>query len=95
MTADRRGGLVLLAAGVAGTALALGGCTVGSGSGSASGPLWVQGCEGTQAAPAAFDLRPTFFAGDPIDDPSKATSVNRLLIRLQRTKPAQAMELRR
>jgi hypothetical protein len=91
VTGDRRAGLVLLAAGAAGPALTLGGCTVGSGAGSASGPLWVQGCEGTQTAPAAFDLHPTFFAGDPIDDPSQVTSVNRLLIRMQRT--GQAIEI--
>jgi hypothetical protein len=91
VTADRRAGLVLLAAGAAGTTLALGGCTVGSGSGSASGPLWVLGCEGTQAAPAAFDLHPTFFAADPIDDPSQATNIDRLLIRMQRT--GQAIEI--
>jgi hypothetical protein len=74
----------------AGLGLALAGCTVGSGSGSATGPLWVVGCNmgedfGTPAMPAAYDLHPTFFAADPIDDLSQGTNINRLVIRMQRT----------
>lgn len=53
-----------------------GGCTVGGGSGSASGPIFVRGCypNGTDYAsdlmgtPKFFDLQPTFFAGDPTED---------------------------
>jgi hypothetical protein len=73
----------------AGAAIALGGCTVGSGSGSAMGPLWVLGCSqgsdfGTAQSPACYNLAPSFFAGDPIDDLS-AANMSRLVIRMQRT----------
>jgi len=73
----------------AGAALAFGGCTVGSGSGSAMGPLWVLGCSqgsdfGSPQSPACYDLSPSFFAGDPIDDLSSA-NMSRLVIRMQRT----------
>jgi len=67
-------------------------CTVGSGSGSAKGPLWVLGCRsglpggnlGTPAAPSNFSLDPIFFAGEPIEDVSKTVHENRLVIRMQR-----------
>ncbi len=67
--------------GACGAAIALGGCTVGSGSGAASGSLFVVACnygatlgdmrpDGTiQAGP--YDLAPTFFAGTPTDDQIK------------------------
>jgi hypothetical protein len=77
-----------LAAGLATGALA--GCTVGSGSGSATGSLWVLSCDngssyGTQAAPEAFDLSPTFFAGEPLEDLSMGpTHRNQLILRMQR-----------
>lgn len=86
----RRAALVLLG-------IAAAGCTVGSGSGSAKGSLWVNGCNnssnygtppmGTAAAvPAAFDLQPTFFAGEPIDDLSMSSlPKNRLTLRMQRS----------
>jgi hypothetical protein len=69
------------------------GCTVGNGSGTASGTLKVIGCnEGdTLKDGQPYDLRPTFFAGEPIEDTCPARSscpaahTNRLLIRLQRT----------
>jgi hypothetical protein len=80
----------------------LGGCSVGKGVGAASGALYEYGCSesgdycsspgvcGTEAAPVPYDLRPTFFAGDPIDDlrqvnPGSAIMNNRLTIRLQRS----------
>jgi hypothetical protein len=78
-----------------------GGCSVGSGVGAASGSLYVYGCSkdgdycsggqcGTESAPAPYDLRPSFFAGEPIDDLREFTTEsetaimsNRLIIRLQ------------
>jgi hypothetical protein len=74
--------------------VATAGCTVGGGSGSAKGTLWVTGCSdnanapnlGTPTAQVAYDLQPTFFAGEPIED--LATGVmhkNRLILRMQRT----------
>jgi hypothetical protein len=88
--------VVLLGLGVSG----LCGCTVGKGVGAASGTLYEYGCSkngdycsssgvcGTEAAPAPYDLRPSFFAGEPIDDlrqlnPGSAIMNNRLSIRLQ------------
>ena len=67
-------------------ALSVGGCTpVGDGAGAAIGPLWILGCDdgkdvGTMAAPVDYDLKPTFFAGEPIGEPPH----NRLIIRMQR-----------
>ena len=69
------------------------GCTVGEGSGSAMGMLWILGCNpppnidyGTEAAPALFNLSPTFFAGEPIEDISDSKPAhNRLTIRMQRS----------
>ena len=57
----------LLAIGIVG---ASSGCTVGSGSGYANGPVWVTGCMpdhdyGTPTMPEYYQLAPTFFAGDP------------------------------
>jgi hypothetical protein len=79
-------------AGVTVAALAaITGCTVGSGSGSATGSLWVAGCNngsdlGTQAAPVAYALEPTFFAGEPLDDLSQGPNYkNRLIVRMQHT----------
>ncbi len=55
-----------------------GGCTVGGGSGAASGPIYVLGCypngsdytsdSTDKGGPKFFDLQPTFFAGDPTED---------------------------
>ena len=74
---------------------------MGQGNGTAAGDMFVLGCsasgdyrfggdDGTKTSPVAFDLKPEFFAGDPIDDPrlgQKGTLVpsNRILIRLQRS----------
>ena len=80
----------------------LGGCSVGKGVGAASGSLFEYGCSkdgdycsapkvcGTETIPVAFDLKPTFFAGEPIDDlrqlnPGSAIMNNRLTVRLQRS----------
>jgi hypothetical protein len=82
--------------------LGLGGCSVGKGVGAASGTLYEYGCSktgdycsapgvcGTEASPVAYDLRPSFFAGEPIDDlrehkSGSAIMSNRLIIRLQRS----------
>lgn len=79
------------------------GCSVGKGVGAASGNLYEYGCSkngdygcsspdkcGTEIKPAPFDLKPSFFAGEPIDDlrqlnPGTAIMSNRLTIRLQRS----------
>jgi hypothetical protein len=73
----RRGGLL-----AAGAMLALGGCTVGAGSGAASGDLFVLACnygrfygrpnlDGGVLETIGYDLAPTFFAGTPTDDQIK------------------------
>jgi len=70
-------------------ALSAAGCTpVGEGSGAVVGPIWIRGCQdgkdlGTIEAPHDYDLRPTFFAGEPIGHISEPP-VNRLIIRMQR-----------
>lgn len=79
------------------------GCSVGNGVGAASGGIYVYGCSksgdycpngvcGTRDAPAPYDLKPSFFAGEPIDDlreystgSSQEVMLNRLMIRLQRS----------
>jgi hypothetical protein len=80
----------------------LGGCSVGKGVGAASGTLFELACSkagdycyapdqcGTADLPVPFDLKPTFFAGEPIDDlrqvdPGTAIMSNRITIRLQRS----------
>jgi hypothetical protein len=77
-------------------------CSVGKGSGAASGILYEYGCNdngdycsapgvcGTEANPVPYDLAPTFFAGEPIDDlreynAGSAIMDNRIIIRLQRS----------
>jgi hypothetical protein len=81
-------------------ALGAAACTVGNGVGAASGTLFVYSCSksgdycpsqgacGTAANPAPYDLKPSFFAGEPIDDlreysAGSAIMSNRLIIRLQ------------
>ena len=80
------------------------GCSVGKGVGAASGKIFEYGCAkdgdyrgsdgtiGTETNPADYDLRPSFFAGEPIDDLRQYSSGsenlimdNRLTIRLQRS----------
>jgi hypothetical protein len=83
-----RGGLLISAGFVM---LAAAGCTIGSGEGRASGPLWILNCEdgedwGAPDAPEPFDLQPTFFAGEPIGDiATGGPPQNRVIIRMQRT----------
>src|SRR5262245_36348382 len=82
--------LRLMPAAALAAAVAAAGCTVGGGSGSAKGQLWILGCVkgepyGTQAAPMDFDLAPSFFAGEPIEDISDGPPSNRLIIRMQRS----------
>jgi hypothetical protein len=68
---------------------ALGGaCTVGDGQGEAFGTLYVKGCRGEgdfgmPTAPAVYNLRPAFFAGEPTEDIKKDGTRNRIVIRLQ------------
>jgi hypothetical protein len=81
-------------------ALAAAGCGVGQGSGEAKGQLFVFDCSssgdycvsgvcGTPAAPAAYDLKPAFFVGEPLDDLTRNTTggsrhdMNRVTLRLQ------------
>jgi hypothetical protein len=69
--------------------LSAAGCTVGNGSGTANGMLWILGCRegadlGTPAAPEEWSLDPTFFAGEPIEDIADGPPENRLTIRMQR-----------
>jgi hypothetical protein len=68
------------------------GCTVGSGAGSAVGPLYVVGCNtrngplslGTFDTPACFNLNPSFFAANPTEEFSGSQlPSNRLTIRMQ------------
>src|SRR6188508_307284 len=72
-------------------ALSAAGCTpVGDGTGEARGLLWIHGCDegkdvGTEAVPEPYDLKPTFFAGEPIGDISGGPPQNRLIIRMQRS----------
>ncbi len=74
-------------------ALAAGGCTVGSGSGSTSGDIFFLGCKpngdpyGVPDKLQFFDLDPHFFAGEPFEDPADvavAQPKNILTIRVQR-----------
>ena len=95
MTGPRALGVAALATVAAGGAF---GCTVGSGVGTATGDLYVFSCScstfnctkstdlGSPTMPAAFDLAPRFFAGEPIDDISRSSiASNRLVIRMSRT----------
>jgi hypothetical protein len=83
-------------------ALGLGACSIGKGVGAASGYIYEYGCNkngdygaspdggATEASPAPYDLHPTYFAGEPIDDLREyraGTEImsNRLIIRLQRS----------
>lgn len=78
-------GAVAAAWGAAGIA-----CTVGEGSGEASGTLFVAACTaagdlGSREVPAAYELNPGFFAGEPIEDVARTGSQTRLIIRMQRS----------
>jgi hypothetical protein len=69
---------------VCGTLTAFGGCSVGSGSGSTTGPLFVVSCDkGASRAAAPYDLAPTFFTGLTVDDLKKGPgAMNQLYIDL-------------
>jgi hypothetical protein len=73
---------------VCGALAAFGGCSVGSGSGSITGPLFVVSCiptpdGGYGVAPAPYDLAPTFFTGSPVDDLMRGPgAMNKLYIDL-------------
>jgi hypothetical protein len=96
----RRVSFLLGAATVA--TLLLSGCSVGKGVGAASGEVFEYGCskngdwcdsgDGGVCGPKAYDLEPSFFAGEPIDDlrqyaegSGNLIMNNRLTIRLQRS----------
>jgi hypothetical protein len=80
-------------------ALGAGGCSVGKGVGAASGYIYEYGCSkngdygttpdaGAKLVADPYDLHPTFFAGEPIDDLREYSAgteprKNRLIIRLQ------------
>ena len=68
-------------------------CSVGDGSGTAFGPLFIEDCNsdrcsgarnlGTRAEPKEYQLDPHFFAGEPIEDLRDGVRQNRLILRLQ------------
>jgi len=62
------------------------GCAVGSGDGDAKGPMFIAGCGDYSNAdePTVFDLNPSFFAGEPVEDIRESATQNRLSMRLQR-----------
>jgi hypothetical protein len=87
-------------------ALGLAACSAGRGVGAASGSIYEYGCNkngdycmpdgdggtayGTEARPVAYNLKPSYFAGEPIDDLREYSAgseimSNRLIIRLQRS----------
>jgi hypothetical protein len=72
------------------------GCSVGSGSGSASGSLFAFACNGevsygkmvssSTALPIPYDLKPTFFAGLPLEDLQQGPqAMNQIDFRMQST----------
>ncbi|MDX2022295.1 MAG: hypothetical protein SF187_18815 [Deltaproteobacteria bacterium] len=72
---------------VCGLGVSVFGCTVGSGSGEATGEMFIQGCGGKyndRDKPGTFNLAPSFFAGEPVEDIRENDTQNRLTIRLQR-----------
>ena len=66
-------------------------CKAGEGQGTAIGSLYILNCNGygndlgAVDQPAIFDLKPAFFAAEPIEEGDKYFKVNRLIIRLQPT----------
>ena len=66
------------------------GCGVGDGVGAAAGTLYVLDCiarvrpaAAPWTTPAPYDMVPTFFAGEPIEDVRVGGRENRILIRLE------------
>jgi hypothetical protein len=77
-----------------GALVAIGGCTVGQGSGSAMGNLYVLGCNngasfGTltpdgQIAPVSYNMQPSFFAGAPNETLAQGPDqMNEITLRMQ------------
>ncbi len=63
---------------------------IGEGKGSLKGSLFIRECTttadiGSFATPALYDMKPTFFVADPIDDFPKTMPMNKLGIRVQPT----------
>lgn len=62
------------------------GCGIGEGKGEVKGTLHITGCfgEGDDLSDVkAFDLKPSFFAGEPIDDPSGVGNADQVRLRIQ------------
>jgi hypothetical protein len=76
---------------VLGFALAVAGCGLGDGNGALAGTLFLRGCThdfdyGALAAPAAYDMHPTYFVADPINALASAEAlhpINKVTIRVQ------------
>jgi len=84
---DHAGVKLGLSFAVCGALAACAGCSVGPGSGSTTGPLFVVSCDkgdsGYGVAPALFDLAPTFFTGSQVDDVMRGPgAMNKLYIEL-------------
>jgi hypothetical protein len=83
--------LVVLAGGlVAAGGLGLAGCSLGQGTGTAAGELFVEPCTdsssiGERGVPAPFDLRPSYFVADLVNDLQRPEPKNRVFIRIQAT----------
>jgi len=85
--------------------LACAACGLGDGTGSLSGTLYLRGCThdydyGELAAPAAYDMRPSYFVGDPINALQSSQPlhpVNKMAVRVQsdcnRVEEADAMQV--
>src|SRR5262245_22561381 len=66
-------------------------CGLGDGTGSVAGTLYLRGCTedydfGALAAPAAYDMRPHYFVGDPINALQSSRPlhpINKMAIRVQ------------
>jgi hypothetical protein len=71
--------------------LAAAGCGIGNGSGALTGTLFLRGCThdydyGSLAAPADYDMKPTFFVADPINALASSQPlhpINKVTIRVQ------------
>ncbi len=60
---------------------------VGSGTGAASGPVFIANCagyDGSRTDPKTFDLQPSFFAAEGVEDIRVGEKRNRLSVRVQR-----------
>jgi hypothetical protein len=82
-----------------GSAVAVAGCQVGTGTGTVDGTLYVRECAeraavgatsvgtnysiGAADAPATYSMKPVYFVADPVDDFSRLYPHNRLNIRVQ------------